>query len=97
MSAHKHIFKSLWKDQEIPQVLLTRFIFQTLEDDDHDNGSKTAYIDAFNPARKVSFSEFKQLSYQVQSIEAHKRRTVETAFSFSPVLGPSPFFWFSCH
>lgn len=65
MSTKQHIFKSKWADVEVPQVVLTRFIGEVLEDADHGHGNKVAFLDASNPDRKITYKQFKKLAYQV--------------------------------
>lgn len=65
MSSKQHIFRSKWPDAEVPQVVLTRFIADVLEDADHGHGNKVAFVDAANPERKITYKQFKKLACQV--------------------------------
>lgn len=86
MSSKQHIFRSKWPDAEVPQVVLSRFIGDVLEDADHGHGNKVAFLDASNPERKITYKQFKKLACQVRG----PREAKLAEFCPSQNFRPSP-------
>lgn len=66
MATKQYVYRSKWADLPIPNVVLSDFIAEKLDDADHGHGDKLAFVDASDLSRSYTFKQFKQQAIAVR-------------------------------
>lgn len=85
MATKQYVYRSKWADLPIPNVVISDFIAEKLDDADHGHGDKLAFIDASDSSRSYTFKQFKQQAIAVaKGLQAQGLKQNDVVLIYSP-------------